>query len=104
MRSVPRQSGTVVQRKLSLGCMLAAGALLAGCGSSGPTTSGSGSNPPPVTPAFAGQMRSGASPVEGAAISFYAAGASGAGTSATNLLNSQTVTTDSSGNFSIPSF
>ena len=104
MRSVPRQSGTVVQRKLSLGCMLAAGAVLAGCGSSGPTTSGSGSNPPPVTPAFAGQMRSGASPVEGAAVSFYAAGASGAGTGATNLLNSQTVTTDSSGNFSIPSF
>ena len=49
-------------------------------------------------------MHSGTSPVEGAAVSFYAAGSSGTGAGATNLLSSQAVTTDASGNFSIPSF
>ncbi|MGB9147792.1 MAG: NHL repeat-containing protein [Acidobacteriaceae bacterium] len=83
---------------------LAVGALLLGCGGSGPTMAGSGSNPPPVAPAFTGQMRSGSSPVDGAEISFYAAGSSGPGAGATDLLNGQIVTTDTSGNFSIPAF
>jgi streptogramin lyase len=49
-------------------------------------------------------MESGSNPVSGAAISFYAAGSSGPGTGATDLLGSQTVTTDTSGKFSIPDF
>ena len=103
MHSPSRKLETRFQRRISLLSALAAGALVLGCGGNG-NTSGSGSNPPPVTPAFTGQMHSGASPVEGAAVSFYAAGSSGTGAGATNLLTSQAVTTDASGNFSIPSF
>ncbi len=61
------------------------------------------SNPPPAT-AFTGVMQSGSSPVSAAAISFYAAGTTGSGAGATNLLGTQTVTTDASGKFSIPVF
>jgi hypothetical protein len=49
-------------------------------------------------------MQSGSSPVNAAAISFYAAGSSGPGAGATSLLGTQTVTTDASGKFSIPGF
>jgi streptogramin lyase len=49
-------------------------------------------------------MRSGTTPVNGAAISLYAAGSGGAGTGATNLLPGTTITTDSAGNFSVPVF
>jgi streptogramin lyase len=49
-------------------------------------------------------MESGSNPVSGAAILFYAAGNSGPGVGATNLLGKQTVTTDASGKFSIPAF
>jgi len=61
------------------------------------------SNPPPL-PAFTGVMESGSNPVSGAAISFYAAGSSGPGLSASNLLGTQTVTTDAAGRFAIPGF
>jgi streptogramin lyase len=64
---------------------------------------GTGSNPPP-TPAFTGVMMSGSNPVSAAAISFYAAGSSGDGVSATDVLGTQTVTTDATGKFSIPDF
>jgi len=49
-------------------------------------------------------MHSGASPVEGAALSFFSAGTSGPGTGATDLLGGQSVASDASGNFSIPTF
>jgi hypothetical protein len=76
--------------------------LFTGCGG-GTTMTGTSSNPPPA-PAFTGVMESGSNPVSAAAISFYAAGSSGAGAGATNLLGTQTVTTDASGKFSIPEF
>jgi streptogramin lyase len=107
MGRVPRQSGTALQQSLLRVGAFSLAVLVIGCGGSSGTAnsgSGSGSNPPPATPAFAGQMRSGSSPVEGSAISFYAAGGSGAGAGATNLVSSQTAMTDTSGNFSIPSF
>ena len=76
--------------------------LLSGCGSSAVSSI---SPPSPVaTPAFTGQIRSGTNPVSGAAISFYAAGSSGPGTGATNLLPSDTITSDASGNFAVPAF
>jgi len=88
--------------------LLVAASLVSGCGGGTSSLSGSGSppsNPPPAaTPAFTGQMLSGTTPVVGASISFYAAGSSGNGTGATNLLPSQSVTTDASGNFSVPAF
>lgn len=81
--------------------------ILSGCGGSSSTVSGSGSQPPATpaaTPAFTGQMLSGTSPVIGASLTFYAAGTSSPGAGATNLLPSQTITTDASGKFSVPSF
>jgi streptogramin lyase len=82
--------------------------IISGCGGGGSSPqSGSGSPPPtptPSTPAFTGQMESGATPVVGASIVFYAAGTSGPGTGATNLLASQTISTDASGKFSVPAF
>ena len=59
---------------------------------------------PSTPPAFTGVMESGMNPVRGAAISFYAAGSSGPAVGATNLLGTQTVTTDASGKFGIPTF
>ena len=74
--------------------------LLSGCGGTGGVVS-----TPPLTPAaFTGQMRSGTNPVSGAGVFLYAAGATGPGAGATNLLPSATVTTDASGNFSVPVF
>src|ERR1700678_678756 len=73
--------------------------LFTGCGG-GTTMTGTSSNPP----AFTGVVGSGSNPVSAAAISFSAAGNSGAGAGATNLLGTQTVTTDASGKFSIPNF
>jgi streptogramin lyase len=64
---------------------------------------GTPSNPTPA-PAFTGVMESGSNPVSVAGISFYAAGNSGNGLGATNLISTQTVTTDASGKFSIPAF
>lgn len=65
---------------------------------------GSGSPTLPATPAFTGQMESGTTPVSGASVTVYAAGTSGPGTGATNLLPSQAITTDASGKFSVPAF
>ncbi|HZZ38461.1 MAG TPA: NHL repeat-containing protein [Acidobacteriaceae bacterium] len=49
-------------------------------------------------------MLSGSTPVVGASISFYAAGSSGPGAGAANLVPSQTIATDTSGKFSVPAF
>lgn len=82
---------------------LGAAGLFTGCGGAGNTMTET-SSIPSTPPAFTGVMESGTNPVRGAAISFYAAGSSGPAAGATNLLQSQTVTTDASGKFSIPSF
>jgi sugar lactone lactonase YvrE len=82
---------------------ISATSLFTGCGGVGNTMTVTDSNPPP-TPEFTGVMESGSNPVSGAAISFYAAGNLGSGAGASNLLGSQTVTTDASGKFSIPVF
>jgi hypothetical protein len=82
---------------------IGAASLLSGCGGVGNTMTMTDSNPPP-TPAFTGVMESGSNPVSAAVISFYAAGSSGPGVGATNLLGTQQVTTDASGKFSIPVF
>ena len=100
------------RRPASLVALLAATsvalAAASGCGGGSPSTtssSGSGSSPtPPAAPAFTGVMLSGTTPVQGASISFDAAGSSGPGAGATDLLNSQTVTTDATGKFSVPDF
>lgn len=83
---------------------ISAAVFFTGCGGVGTTMTQTDSNLPPTPAAFAGVMQSGSNPVSGAAISFYAAGSSGPGMGATNLLGSQTVTTDASGKFSIPDF
>jgi streptogramin lyase len=80
-----------------------AASLFSGCGGAGNTMTGTGPSPPP-TPAFTGVMESGSNAVSGAAISFYAAGSSGPGVGAANLLGTQMVTTDAAGKFSIPTF
>jgi NHL repeat len=83
----------------------AAASIASGCGGGSSTLSGSGSQPTqPAAPAFTGQMQSGTTPVVGASITFYAAGTSGPGAGATNLLPSQTISTDASGKFSVPAF
>jgi len=94
--------GQNAMRWLWLSSTLLAG-IVAGCGGNGTRMTGSGSTPP-ATPAFTGEMESGTAPVSGAAITVYAAGNAGVGTGATNLLGSQSVTTDSSGKFSVPAF
>jgi streptogramin lyase len=105
MPSAPHQPGTPFQRTIPLLSALALTTFLFGCGTRAASTSGSGSGSgSPPAPAFTGQMRSGSAPVQGASISFYAAGNSGLGTGSTSLLSAQTVTTDASGNFSIPAF
>jgi hypothetical protein len=73
---------------------------LTGCGGAMTGTSST-----PVTPPeFTGLMETGSNPVNAAAISLYAAGSSGNGVGATNLLGAQTVTTNALGKFSIPGF
>jgi streptogramin lyase len=97
-------SGNAPRRKQPLWTLACAAAvsLAAGCGSG---TQGKGSPPPPPpATAFTGVIRSGTLPVAGAAISFYAAGMSGPGTGSTDLLPGETITSDSSGNFSVPVF
>jgi streptogramin lyase len=89
-------------RWLPLVAMMVAGGVVSGCGGSASKTETPPPTPTPVSTAFTGQMRSGTQPVTGATISFYAAGTTGLGTGATNLLPAETVTTDASGNFSIP--
>jgi len=81
---------------------VSAASFFTGCGGAGAMT-GTDSNPPP-TAEFTGVMESGPNPVSGAAIAFYAAGSTGPGVGATNLLGTQTVTTNVSGEFSIPAF
>jgi hypothetical protein len=94
-----------IKRFLStaLGFGVGTAVLFTGCGGAvdSITGTGSGSTTPP---AFTGVLRSGSSPVSAAAISFYAAGSSGPGAGAASLLGTQTVTTDTSGKFSIPAF
>src|SRR5215472_15346735 len=82
---------------------LAGAMAAAGCSS---THTDSGGPPPPPPPAaeFIGTIRSGTSPVTGAAISFYAAGASGPGAGASNLLPGDKITSDATGAFSVPVF
>jgi len=79
-------------------CRLAAAPLLAilvaGCGVSPPSQPGS---------VLHGQVRGGQQPVANAAISLYAAGSSGNGVGATNLLAPNIVATDASGNFNVTS-
>lgn len=93
-------------RLLLVACtVLLAGA--AGCGASGitPPITPSGSSPGSSTgTAFTGVMRSGTVPVSGATISLYAAGTSGAGAGAINVLPGTTITTDESGRFAVPTF
>jgi hypothetical protein len=86
----------------SLLALVAAASFLCGCG--GGTSPTPTPTPTPAAPAFTGQMHSGTQPVSGAVISLYAAGSTGLGTGAANLLPSDTVTTDASGNFSVPEF
>lgn len=77
------------------GCAAAlcvAGALLAGCGSSTPGQPGV---------ALQGRVFGGQQPVSGASIKLYAAGSSGVGAGATDLLAPHVVSTDASGFFNI---
>jgi hypothetical protein len=85
---------------------MGAASFLTGCGGAANTMTGTVSMPttPSVPAFFTGAMESGSSPVSGAEVSFYAAGNSGVGVGATNLLGTETVTTDGSGKFSIPDF
>jgi hypothetical protein len=67
---------------------------------------GCGVSPPPVSiaargTALTGRVQGGQQPVTGATIQLYAAGTSGVGTGATDLLAPHAITTDSSGFFNI---
>ncbi len=88
-------------RRLALSLPLAGfcGALLlAGCGGGTPATvSGSGT----VT-SFTGKVQAAGLPVVGASVQLYATGTSGNGSASTALLT-QALTTDSSGDFTLPS-
>lgn len=105
MNRVPCEGGSRRWQgwQLALCLAISAVSLFTGCGGVGTAMTGTESNPA-RTPAFTGLMESGTTPVNAAAISFYAAGNSGLGVGATNLLGAQVVTTDASGKFSIPTF
>jgi streptogramin lyase len=65
---------------------------------------GCGIDPAPVSTSgagFQGRVHGGQQPVSGATIALYAAGLTGDGTGASNLLGTHVVTTDSTGSFSI---
>lgn len=82
-----------------IGVLAGVGAVLAlaGCGSGVYGTSGQ------VTGfALTGRVMGGQRPIAGAAISLYAAGTTGYGTGAVDLLGGTAVTSDTNGNFSIP--
>jgi hypothetical protein len=86
-----------VSRKdlLLYGATLCSAAILAGCGMGPITTSGGGG-----TMSLQGQVHGGQQPVAGSTIQLYTVGTGGNGTAATPMLT-ETVTTDSGGNFSI---
>ncbi len=78
-------------------------AALAGCGSGGTLPTGPIPIPPGSTftgAAFSGTVLAGTTPLSGATVQLFAAGATGNGAGATPLLSS-TLTTDSSGNFNV---
>lgn len=76
--------------------LVLAGMALSGCGVSKPFASSSQQGTP-----IQGRVRGGQQPVSGATIQLYAAGSSGAGAGAINLLGQNIVTTNVSGGFNI---
>jgi streptogramin lyase len=74
--------------------LVLAAASLCGCNLSPPLTSGSGQP-------LQGHVLGGQQPVSGASIVLYAAGSTGSGAGAVNLLAPNTVTTDATGSFAI---
>jgi hypothetical protein len=81
---------------LGLGTVL----MLVGCGTGAKYGVDSSTGVPLTGPVVSGYVHGGEQPISGAKISLYAAGNTGYGANATSLLNS-TVTTDSTGAFSI---
>ncbi len=80
-----------------------AACVLSGCGSGGTLPTGPIPIPPGSTftgAAFSGTVLAGTTPLSGATVQLFAAGATGNGAGATPLLSS-TLTTDSSGNFNV---
>ncbi|WP_157477483.1 NHL repeat-containing protein [Granulicella tundricola] len=70
-----------------------------GCGSSTPSSTTTVTAP---GSAFTGHITAAGQPVIGASVQLYAAGTSGNGTGAVNLLPGQTISSNSAGQFSIP--
>ncbi|MGB7135700.1 MAG: hypothetical protein WBD46_10470, partial [Acidobacteriaceae bacterium] len=104
--SIPRRKPDARRAcRFLLPALLAPAVLAAGCGGSGSTTPEPTPTPTPTPAAeFSGMMQSGTTPVSGATVSLYAAGTTGPGVGATNLLPGTTVTTNSAGNFTVPVF
>jgi hypothetical protein len=89
----------MTMRLLTLLSPLALIGILAGCGSSGSLTDHGTGGVEGVS--FGGKAIGNGSPVSGAAVQLYEAGATGNGSAATALLGSS-LSTDSAGNFTVP--
>ena len=94
-RSQLRPAPFRLQQHLVPALLLLSLSLLAGCGFSAQP----GASPPGV--ALQGRVHGGQQAVSGATIALYAAGATGNGTGAVNLLGTRSVTTDQYGGFNI---
>jgi streptogramin lyase len=82
--------------RVALAGAITGACLLAGCATKGIPAVSVGTGIP-----FQGNVHAGSTPVSGASVSFYAAGSSGNGVGAVDLLNGVPVKTDTSGNFTV---